>query len=105
MLASRQKYGPRSVTLPDGFSPAAGYGAGAQGPHFTSWWLHNWPGLRAAPVFAFISLVLNLLMIVSLLSEGSHCLADLVGGLAVAVVAIRAAFRLAVFDSPAGRPL
>jgi membrane-associated phospholipid phosphatase len=105
MLASRQKYGPRSVTLPAGFSPAAGHGAGAQGPHFTSWWLHYWPGLRAAPVFAFISLALNLLMIVSALSECGHYLVDLAGDLAVAVVTIRTAFRLAVFDSPAGRPL
>jgi membrane-associated phospholipid phosphatase len=44
--------------------------------------------------FAFLSLVLNLLMIVSTLSEGGHYLADVVGGLAVAAVAIAAAHRL-----------
>ncbi len=55
--------------------------------------------------FAFLSLVLNLLMIVSTLSEGGHYLADVIGGLAVAAVAIGVAHRLAGFDSPAARPL
>ncbi len=57
-------------------------------------------------MFAFLGAVLNLLMLVSALSEGGHYLVDVLAGIAIAVLAIGAA-RLVLrrFDSGAGAAL
>jgi membrane-associated phospholipid phosphatase len=51
--------------------------------------------------FALFSMVLNVLMIVSTPSEGGHYLADVIGGIAVAVAAIIAARRVVSRANPA----